>query len=162
MGLGVNLAFFFPLFSVANNVVQVLILGFPIQFFLVRIMFMNRRKGVKVTDNRVRLTTEVWSHSFYNHDFRGLTTCYIIGPTGHPTRESIRMGGLLCLSDIQFQETGNSSYPKSFVSAIIFCATFYLKNQHRVARAALISLVTFIPVLASVLSFVRLIMHRVS
>ncbi|KAL0958936.1 hypothetical protein HGRIS_014252 [Hohenbuehelia grisea] len=37
----------------------VLILGFPIQFISVRIMFKQRKKGVKFTDSRLRLTTEV-------------------------------------------------------------------------------------------------------
>lgn len=38
---------------------QVLLLGFPIQFVLVRIMFRARQAGVQLTDQRVRLTTEV-------------------------------------------------------------------------------------------------------
>uniref|UniRef100_A0A0W0EY28 Putative multidrug resistance-associated ABC transporter n=1 Tax=Moniliophthora roreri TaxID=221103 RepID=A0A0W0EY28_MONRR len=37
----------------------VLILGFPLQAVLVRVMFSQRKKGVKITDSRVRLTTEV-------------------------------------------------------------------------------------------------------
>ncbi|TCD67438.1 hypothetical protein EIP91_012410 [Steccherinum ochraceum] len=37
----------------------VLLLGFPIQFILVRLMFQQRKKGVKFTDQRVRLTSEV-------------------------------------------------------------------------------------------------------
>ncbi|KAK7691491.1 hypothetical protein QCA50_004890 [Cerrena zonata] len=37
----------------------VLVLAFPIQMFLVKIMFQQRKKGVKITDSRVRLTTEV-------------------------------------------------------------------------------------------------------
>ncbi|KAF5360291.1 hypothetical protein D9758_009169 [Tetrapyrgos nigripes] len=37
----------------------VIVFGLPIQVFLVRIMFNARRKGVKITDSRVRLTTEV-------------------------------------------------------------------------------------------------------
>ena len=37
----------------------VLILGFPLQVVLVRVMFNQRKKGVKLTDKRVRLTTEV-------------------------------------------------------------------------------------------------------
>ncbi|PFH48819.1 hypothetical protein AMATHDRAFT_64587 [Amanita thiersii Skay4041] len=37
----------------------VLLFGFPIQFVLVRIMFNQRMKGVKITDKRVRLTSEV-------------------------------------------------------------------------------------------------------
>ncbi|KAF8154551.1 multidrug resistance-associated ABC transporter [Crassisporium funariophilum] len=37
----------------------VLIIGLPIQFLLIVIMFNQRKKGVKITDRRVRLTTEV-------------------------------------------------------------------------------------------------------
>ena len=38
---------------------QVLLVGFPIQFVLARIMFMERKKGVVLTDQRVRATSEV-------------------------------------------------------------------------------------------------------
>jgi hypothetical protein len=41
---------------------QVLLLGFPIQMVLVKVMFTQRKKGVKLTDTRVRLTTEVCAH----------------------------------------------------------------------------------------------------
>ena len=37
----------------------VLILGLPLQIVLVTIMFKQRAKGVKYTDKRIRLTTEV-------------------------------------------------------------------------------------------------------
>lgn len=33
--------------------------GFPLQFILVKVMFTQRKKGVKITDKRQRLTTEV-------------------------------------------------------------------------------------------------------
>lgn len=36
-----------------------MIFGFPIQVILVVILFKQREKGVKITDTRVRLTTEV-------------------------------------------------------------------------------------------------------
>jgi ATP-binding cassette, subfamily C (CFTR/MRP), member 1 len=39
----------------------VLILGFPFQGILVAIIFKQRTKGVKITDQRVRLTNEVCS-----------------------------------------------------------------------------------------------------
>lgn len=49
---------------------QVLLLAFPIQMVLVRVMFSQRAKGVAITDTRVRLTTEVgipilWSSILY-------------------------------------------------------------------------------------------------
>jgi ATP-binding cassette subfamily C (CFTR/MRP) protein 1 len=37
----------------------VLLLGLPVQFKLVRTIFMARRQGVAITDTRVRLTNEV-------------------------------------------------------------------------------------------------------
>ncbi|EIW55759.1 multidrug resistance-associated ABC transporter [Trametes versicolor FP-101664 SS1] len=39
----------------------VLIIGFPAQFMLAKIMFAQRKKGVVLTDQRVRMTTEVLS-----------------------------------------------------------------------------------------------------
>lgn len=33
-------------------------LGFPLQLVLVKMMFVQRKKGVVITDQRVRLTTE--------------------------------------------------------------------------------------------------------
>ncbi|KAJ7353075.1 multidrug resistance-associated ABC transporter [Mycena albidolilacea] len=95
----------------------VLLLGFPLQIALVKIMFTQRKKGVKITDTRVRLSNEVlqgirlikyyaWE-SFYTHQ---------IGTLREREIATVR------------------------VSAI--------------ARAALIALVTLIPVLASILSFI--------
>ena len=34
-------------------------MGFPLQLMLVKMMFMQRKKGVVLTDQRVRMTTEV-------------------------------------------------------------------------------------------------------
>ncbi|KAJ7270615.1 multidrug resistance-associated ABC transporter [Mycena haematopus] len=95
----------------------VLLLGFPLQMILVRVMFAQRKKGVKITDTRVRLSNEVlqgirlikyyaWE-SFYTHQIGSL------------------------------REREISTVRKSAI-----------------ARAALIALVTLIPVLASVLSFI--------
>ncbi|KAF8124850.1 hypothetical protein K438DRAFT_2034116 [Mycena galopus ATCC 62051] len=95
----------------------VLLLGFPLQMLLVRVMFKQRKKGVKITDTRVRLSNEVlqgirlikyyaWE-SFYTHQIGGLREREI--------------------------------------------ATV---RKTAIARAALIALVTLIPVLASVLSFI--------
>jgi hypothetical protein len=40
-----------------------MIFGFPVQWILIMIMIKQRQKGVKITDTRMRLTTEVrlWS-----------------------------------------------------------------------------------------------------
>ncbi|KAF9042985.1 multidrug resistance-associated ABC transporter [Panaeolus papilionaceus] len=62
----------------------VLLLGFPIQFVLVKVMFTQRKKGVQYTDKRVRLATEViqgirlikyyaWE-SFYAQEIGGFRT----------------------------------------------------------------------------------------
>ncbi|KAI0795014.1 multidrug resistance-associated ABC transporter [Abortiporus biennis] len=95
----------------------VLLLGFPLQMLLVRTMFGQRKKGVKITDSRVRLTTEVlqgirlikfyaWE-AFYAHQ---------IGHLRGQEIKTIRKAAL--------------------------------------ARATLIAVVTFIPILASILSFI--------
>jgi ATP-binding cassette, subfamily C (CFTR/MRP), member 1 len=34
-------------------------IGIPVQFMLVKFMFGQRKKGVKITDQRIRITTEV-------------------------------------------------------------------------------------------------------
>ncbi|KAF5390987.1 hypothetical protein D9757_004049 [Collybiopsis confluens] len=95
----------------------VMILGFPIQFILVRIMYQNRQKGVKLTDNRVRLTTEVL--------------------------QGIRLVKAFAWEEFYVSQIYN--FRKKEVARIRFAA---------LARGALVSLVTFIPVLASVLSFI--------
>ncbi|KAJ7036806.1 multidrug resistance-associated ABC transporter [Mycena alexandri] len=95
----------------------VLLIGFPLQTLLVKVMFTQRKKGVKITDTRVRLSNEVlqgirlikyyaWER-FYTHQISALRTREI--------------------------------------------ATV---RKTAIARAALIALVTLIPVLASVLSFI--------
>ncbi|KAK7050453.1 oligomycin resistance ATP-dependent permease YOR1 [Favolaschia claudopus] len=88
----------------------VLILGFPLQVVLVRIMFNQRKKGVKITDTRVRLSNE----SFYTHQ---------IGTLREREIATVR--------------------------------------KTAIARAALIALVTLIPVLASILSFFFNVGHHI-
>ncbi|KAJ4474268.1 multidrug resistance-associated ABC transporter [Lentinula aciculospora] len=95
----------------------VLLLGFPLQILCLRIMFMNRRKGVKVTDNRVRLTTEVL--------------------------QGIRLIKAYAWEGFYVSQIYN--FRKQEVARI---------RTASIARAVLIALVTFIPVLASVLSFI--------
>ncbi|KAJ7163116.1 multidrug resistance-associated ABC transporter [Mycena filopes] len=95
----------------------ILILGFPLQTLLVKVMFTQRKKGVKITDTRVRLTNEVlqgirlikyyaWER-FYSHQ---------IGSLREREIRTVR--------------------------------------KMAIARATLFALVTLIPVLASVLSFI--------
>ncbi|CAK5271106.1 unnamed protein product [Mycena citricolor] len=95
----------------------VLLLGFPVQMVLVKVMFAQRKKGVKITDTRVRLSNEVlqgirlikyyaWE-AFYTHQ---------IGTLREREIATVR--------------------------------------KTAIARAVLIALVTLIPMLASILSFI--------
>lgn len=95
----------------------VLILGFPIQFILVRMMFAQRKKGVKITDQRVRLTTEV---------LQGIRLIKFYA------WEAFYMGQIATLREGEIRTV----------------------RKVAMARSGLIATMTFIPVLASILSFV--------
>ncbi|THG96760.1 hypothetical protein EW026_g5132 [Hermanssonia centrifuga] len=95
----------------------VLILGFPLQFFFIKMMFSQRKKGVQITDQRVRLTTEVL--------------------------QGIRLIKFYAWEDFYVHQIGSLRERE-------------LKAVRRVAfaRSMLIALVTIVPVLASILSFI--------
>ncbi|KAJ3537700.1 hypothetical protein NM688_g6639 [Phlebia brevispora] len=95
----------------------VLVLGFPIQFVLIKMMFAQRKKGVVITDQRVRLTTEVL--------------------------QGIRL--------IKYY-----AWESFYVHQIAALRARELKAVRKLAfaRASLIAVVTIVPVLASVLSFI--------
>ncbi|OBZ78499.1 Canalicular multispecific organic anion transporter 1 [Grifola frondosa] len=95
----------------------VLIIGFPIQFVLVRAMFMQRAKGVKLTDQRVRLTTEI---------LQGIRLLKFYAWEGFYAHH---------VGDLRERE----------VNTI---------RSLSAARSGLIGIVTVVPVLASVLSFI--------
>lgn len=95
----------------------VLIIGFPIQFLLVRAMFVQRKKGVKLTDSRVRLTTEVL--------------------------QGIRLIKYYAWEDFYTHQIGDLR--KRELRTVRGMA---------LARSMLIATVTFVPILASVLSFI--------
>ncbi|KAJ6578750.1 multidrug resistance-associated ABC transporter [Mycena vulgaris] len=95
----------------------VLLLGFPLQTALVKVMFRQRKKGVKITDTRVRLSNEV---------LQGIRLIKYYAWEGFYTHQ---IGGL--------REREIATVRKTAI-----------------ARAALIALVTLIPVLASILSFI--------
>ncbi|RDB26371.1 Oligomycin resistance ATP-dependent permease YOR1 [Hypsizygus marmoreus] len=95
----------------------VLILGFPIQLILVKVMFAQRKKGVKITDTRVRLTTEV-------------------------------LQGIRLIKYYAWESFYTSQISKLRAREI---ATI---RKAAIARSALIAIVTFIPILASILSFI--------
>jgi hypothetical protein len=46
---------------------KVIIVGIPLQMIIVTAMFAQRKKGVKITDQRIRITTEV--SAFYPGNF---------------------------------------------------------------------------------------------
>ncbi|KZS90158.1 multidrug resistance-associated ABC transporter [Sistotremastrum niveocremeum HHB9708] len=95
----------------------VLVFGFPVQAMLVRLMFAQRKKGVKLTDRRVRLSTEVL--------------------------QGIRL--LKYYAWEAFYADKIAGVRKSEINTIKITAF---------ARALMISFVTFIPIMASILSFI--------
>ncbi|KAJ7284355.1 multidrug resistance-associated ABC transporter [Mycena rebaudengoi] len=95
----------------------VLLLGFPLQYILVRIMFLQRSMGVEITDSRVRLTNEVL--------------------------QGIRLIKYYAWEDFYTHQIGTLRQRE--------IAT--VRNMG-IARSFLMALVTFIPILASILSFI--------
>ncbi|KAJ8457503.1 hypothetical protein ONZ45_g18288 [Pleurotus djamor] len=95
----------------------VLIIGIPVQAALVSIMFKQRKKGVKFTDKRLRLTTEVL--------------------------QGIRL--LKAYGWEIFYANQIETLRKSEISAL---------KKTAIARAGLIAMMSFIPILAAVLSFI--------
>ncbi|KAG7095244.1 hypothetical protein E1B28_006018 [Marasmius oreades] len=95
----------------------VLIIGLPVQFLLVRIIFNQRKKGVKITDSRVRLTNEVL--------------------------QGVRLIKAYAWEDFYTTIIGNLR--KKEIKTI---------RKSAIARSCLLAFVTFLPVLASVLSFI--------
>ncbi|KAL6300347.1 multidrug resistance-associated ABC transporter [Sparassis latifolia] len=97
--------------------VGVLILGFPFQVICVRAMFIQRKKGVVITDQRVRLLTEVL--------------------------QGIRFLKFYAWEDFYAQQLGTLREREVYRIRLL-----------GIARASLISILTFVPVLATVLSFI--------
>ncbi|KAF7982734.1 hypothetical protein HWV62_26606 [Athelia sp. TMB] len=95
----------------------VLIVGFPIQFVLVRVMFKQRFKGVRITDQRIRTTSEV---------LQGIRLVKAFAWEAFFTAQ---------VGELRTRE----------ISTI---------KKVAMARSGLIALVTFIPVLAAILSFI--------
>lgn len=97
----------------------ILLIGFPIQTLFVRIMIKQRFKGVHITDQRMRTTSEV---------LQGIRIVKAFAWEDFFTAQ---------ISDLRTHE----------IATIKVLA---------IARSGLIALVTFMPVLAATLSFVRL------
>ncbi|KAJ3847227.1 multidrug resistance-associated ABC transporter [Lentinula lateritia] len=95
----------------------VLIFSLPIQTVLVIVIMKQRRKGVKITDSRIRLTTEV---------LQGIRLLKLYA------WEKFYVGKITELRKGELEATQNSL----------------------IATAGLIAMMTFIPILASVLSFI--------
>ncbi|KAF8192931.1 multidrug resistance-associated ABC transporter [Pholiota molesta] len=85
--------------------IQVLIVGMPIQFILVTIMFNQRKKCVKITDRRVRLTTEV---------LQGIRLIKAYGWEAFYSRQ---------ITNLRVQEVARIR--KSSIAAALLIATFY-------------------------------------
>ncbi|THU93933.1 multidrug resistance-associated ABC transporter [Dendrothele bispora CBS 962.96] len=95
----------------------VLILGFPVQLILIRIMFKQRRKGVKITDSRVRLTTEIL--------------------------QGVRLIKSYAWEEFYTSQIGNIR--RREIKTI---------KKIALARSVAVAFISFIPILASVLSFI--------
>ncbi|KAG6873113.1 hypothetical protein C0995_002776 [Termitomyces sp. Mi166 len=95
----------------------VLLLGFPVQFVLVRVMFTQRKKAVAITDKRIRLTTEVL--------------------------QGIRLIKFYAWESFYIDKLG--ALRSREIKAI---------RKANFARSILIAIVTFIPILAAILSFI--------
>ncbi|KAJ7284389.1 multidrug resistance-associated ABC transporter [Mycena rebaudengoi] len=95
----------------------VILLGFPLQFILVKLMFAQRSKGVKFTDARVRLTSEVL--------------------------QGIRLIKYYAWEDFYMHQIGTLRQRE-----IVTVRTM------GIARSMLVALMTFMPILASILSFI--------
>ncbi|RDB25946.1 Multidrug resistance-associated protein 1 [Hypsizygus marmoreus] len=95
----------------------VMILGFPVQLVLVIIMFKQREKGVKITDTRVRLTTEVL--------------------------QGIRLLKLYAWEAFYVNKIGE-----------LRAGEIATIKKSAVASSALIAIFTFVPILASIMSFI--------
>ena len=79
-------------------------MGGPIEFILARVMFTQRKKGVVLTDQRVRMTSEVCVVSPLLHtDLKAfliitglIFTGGLLGSIRHPTHQVLRLGVFLC------------------------------------------------------------------
>ncbi|KAF9466008.1 multidrug resistance-associated ABC transporter [Collybia nuda] len=95
----------------------VMIFGFPIQLILVVILFKQREKGVKITDTRVRLTTEVL--------------------------QGIRLLKLYAWEAFYTDQIGK-----------LRAGEIATIRKSAIASSGLIASVTFVPILASIMSFI--------
>ncbi|KAJ7607493.1 multidrug resistance-associated ABC transporter [Roridomyces roridus] len=95
----------------------ILLLGLPLQFYISRFIFTQRKKGVKITDARVRLSNEVLQ------GIRLIKSYAWEGFYGHK------------IGELRERE----------IRAV---------KKIAIARAGLVALMTFIPVLAAVLTFI--------
>ena len=106
-------------------------------------MFRARFGGVKITDRRVRLTTEV---------LQGIRLIKFYA------WESFYAHQIATLREKEIRKTGVLAYVISHFAGFLFmlvlnCFLVY----RRVSRAGLIVIVTVVPIFASVLSFVRIV-----
>ena len=135
---------------------QVMVFGFPVQFVLVVILFKQREKGVKITDTRVRLTTEVLVQYEKSLTLRTSDRVY---PRFYKASGSSSYTLGRCSTHI-----GSESSVKQKLQPFAYrrmlskkFQTTECSRQNRIAQSALIASVVFIPVLAAILSFVSFI-----
>lgn len=95
------------------TVEQLLIVAAPPQAILVKIMFDQRFKGVKITDARVRLITEV---SFFFPQSYPIHTSP--GSSRNPISQVLWLGGLLRREDSRDADERGQNYSQVCVSSI--------------------------------------------
>ena len=135
---------------------KVLLLAFPIQIFLVKVMFTQRKKGVKITDKRIRLTTEVCLIHFlfvnkpdhFAPYFRCFRASGSSNSTVGKTFTLIRLDGL---EKARLRPFGKL---RTYLVAVFSYADVDIGSAISIARSVLVAMFTFIPILASILSFV--------
>jgi ATP-binding cassette, subfamily C (CFTR/MRP), member 1 len=115
----------------------VLIFGFPLQFVLILIIVKQRQKGVKITDKRVRLTTEV---------LQGIRLIKMYG------WEAFYYQQITNFREKEIKTVRKSSYGLYFAPYFMCIITLHIFLSFAVAW--LVGLFSFLPVLASLLSFV--------
>ena len=74
-------------------------MGGPIEFVLARVMFAARKKGVVLTDQRVRMTSEVRTAlppAYVALNTYVIIAGYLTGPFRNPAHQILRLGVLLC------------------------------------------------------------------
>lgn len=124
------------------------------QFVLVKIMYQQREKGVKITDQRMRLTTEVCAFPQPVDSFLfTLSRSYKEYGLSNYTHGNLSMGTRWGIWG-RGRSTPSRKCRESYNSTSASYHKYAISHCGRMARAAMIAFITFTPILATTLSFV--------